>query len=100
MLQSLFSNLNLTKKLTSSFLLLAFIPVAIVTAIAMNTMYDERLEQIDQHNIYLARLKAGDMAETFMNQAHFMEALSETEAVRSMDKNRMEHILQVAKKDS
>ena len=69
MLQSIFSNLNLTKKLTFSFLLLAFIPVAIVTAISMNTMYDERLEQIDQHNIYLARLKAGDMAETFMSQA-------------------------------
>ena len=100
MLQSIFSSLNLTKKLTISFLLLAFIPVAIVTAISMNTMYDERLKQIDQHNIYLARLKAGDMAETFMSQAHFMEALSETEAVRSMDKNRMEHILQVAKKDS
>ena len=100
MLQSIFSNLNLTKKLTFSFLLLAFIPVAIVTAISMNTMYDERLEQIDQHNIYLARLKAGDMAETFMSQAHFMEALSETEAVRSMDKDRVERLLKVARKDS
>ena len=100
MLQSIFSSLNLTKKLTISFLLLAFIPVAIVTAISMNTMYDERLEQIDQHNIYLARLKAGDMAETFMSQAHFMEALSETEAVRSMDKDRVERLLKVARKDS
>lgn len=100
MLQRLFSNFNLTKKLTLSFLLLALIPVVIVTALAMNTMYDERMEQIDQHNIYLSRLKAGDMAETFMNQANFMEALSETEAIRSMDKNRMERLLQVAKKDS
>ncbi|MGM9539789.1 methyl-accepting chemotaxis protein [Anaerovibrio sp.] len=100
MLQRLFSNFNLTKKLTISFLLLALVPVVIVTALSMNTMYGERMEQIDQHNIYLSRLKAGDMAETFMNQANFMEALSETEAIRSMDKDRMERLLQVAKKDS
>lgn len=95
-----FSSFNLTKKLTLSFLLLALIPVAIITAVTMNNMYDNHVEQLNQHNVYVSRLKAGDMAGTFLEQTSMMSTLANTSDVQSMDSARMTALLQKAKDSS
>jgi len=100
MFKKLFSNLTLSKKLTCSFLVLALIPVAIITAVAMNSMYQERIEQINQHNIYVSRLKAGDMSSTFLEQTYLMEALAHTSDIQSMEPERMIAVLKKAKENS
>lgn len=100
MQKNIFSLFSLTRKLTAAFLMLALVPVVIVTAIAMNTMYTERMEQVEQHNTYVARLKAGEISETLMNQVQFMKTLTELDSVQSMEPERMIPLLQSAKRES
>lgn len=100
MLQQIFGNMNLTKKLTFSFVLLALIPVIIVTAISMRTMYTECVEQINEHNTYTARLKAGDMEGVLMNQISMMNVVASSQAVQSLNREEMTSALQSAKKNA
>lgn len=100
MLQQIFGNMNLTKKLSFSFVLLALIPVIIVTAISMRTMYTECVEQINEHNTYTARLKAGDMEGVLMNQISLMNMVAASQDVQSWNPEVMSRALQVAKKNA
>ncbi|MDY6053908.1 MAG: methyl-accepting chemotaxis protein [Anaerovibrio sp.] len=100
MISRLFSNMNLSKKLVISFWLLSFIPVVLVAMVSMNTLYNDRLEEVKQHNSYVANLKAGEMSEILLNQSHFMTALADTDAIQSMDRNRMVSALISAKSQS
>lgn len=100
MIKGLFSNLNLAKKLTISFLTLALIPIIIVTAIAMKNMYDERMETVNQHNLYVAQMKAGSMDSILMNQIQFMGALSTSTEAVSMNQAQMVPLLQNGVKHS
>lgn len=100
MLQQIFGNMNLTKKLSFSFVLLALIPVIIVTAISMRTMYTECVEQINEHNTYTARLKAGDMEGVLMNQISMMNVVASSQAVQSLNREEMTSALQSAKKNA
>ena len=61
MISRLFSNMNLSKKLVISFWLLSFIPVVLVAMVSMNTLYNDRLEEVKQHNSYVDNMKAGEM---------------------------------------
>ena len=100
MIKGLFSNLNLAKKLTISFLTLALIPIIIVTAIAMKNMYDERMETVNQHNLYVAQMKVGSMDSILMNQIQFMGALSTSMEAASMNQAQMVPLLQNGVKHS
>lgn len=100
MIKGLFSNLNLAKKLTISFLTLALIPIVIVTAIAMQNMYNERMETVNQHNLYVAQMKAGSMDSILMNQIQFMGALSNSLEAMSMNQAQMVPLLQNGVKHS
>ncbi len=94
MIKGLLSNLNLAKKLTISFLTLALVPIIIVTAIATHNMYSERIETVNQHNLYVAQMKADSMDNILMNQIQFMEALSASMEAKSMNPAQMVPLLQ------
>lgn len=94
MLKGLFANLNLAQKLSISFLTLALIPIVIVTAIASYNMYNERMATVNQHNLYVARMKSDNINNILMNQIQLMEALSASLEAKSMNPTQMIPLLQ------
>ena len=94
MLKGLFANLNLAQKLSISFLTLALIPIVIVTAIASYNMYNERMATVNQHNLYVARMKSDNIKNILMNQIQLMEALSASLEAKSMNPAQMIPLLQ------
>ena len=94
MLKGLFANLNLAQKLSISFLTLALIPIVIVTAIASYNMYNERMATVNQHNLYVARMKSDNINNILMNQIQLMEALSASLEAKSMNPAQMIPLLQ------
>lgn len=94
MLKGLFANLNLAQKLSISFLTLALIPIVIVTAIASYNMYNERMATVNQHNLYVARMKSDNINNILMNQIQLMEALSASLEAKSMNTAQMIPLLQ------
>lgn len=94
MIKGLFSNLNLAKKLSISFLALALVPIIVVTAIAMSNMYNERMETVNQHNLYVAQMKSGAMNDILMNQIQFMGALAGSLEAKSMSPSQLVPLLQ------
>lgn len=94
MLKGLFANLNLAQKLSISFLTLALIPIVIVTAIASYNMYNERMATVNQHNLYVARMKSDNINNILMNQIQLMEALSASLEAKSMNPDQMIPLLQ------
>lgn len=93
MLKGLFANLNLAQKLSISFLTLALIPIVIVH-IASYNMYNERMATVNQHNLYVARMKSDNINNILMNQIQLMEALSASLEAKSMNPAQMIPLLQ------
>lgn len=97
---NLFSNMNLNKKLTLSFLALALIPVTIVTFIVETSTYSDRITQINDHNTYTATLKMDTMQGMLMSQTATMSTIVASDDVRSLEKDRMEASLKAMVRNS
>ena len=94
MQKGILARMNISQKLTGSFLALALIPVLIVTALSMKTMYEDRLEEINQHNAYVAQMKAGSLTSLMMQQVQMMGMLSYSLEAQSMDPQQLVPLLQ------
>ena len=82
----LFKHMNLSKKMTLSFVLLALIPVAIVTFLVETAAFDDHISEINTHNRYTANLKAGALGDLLISQKNAMLTLAASSDVTSMDR--------------
>jgi methyl-accepting chemotaxis protein len=81
--------MNLSKKLTFSFLALAFIPMVVITLIVETSSYTDRINQTNDHNLYTAQLKADNMHTMLIAQKNAMQTLAMTNEFMNMDVNGM-----------
>ena len=82
-------NMNLSKKLTFSFLALALIPMVIITLIVETSSYTDKITQTNDHNVYTTQLKSDNMYTMLVSQKDTMQALAMTNEFLNMDVNGM-----------